>query len=56
VANQEERDEQKKSGSNESSNNDESRTGDPGRTPGTAEGDEQTVDEDLRRRESQGQK
>ncbi|MDT5296372.1 MAG: hypothetical protein QOJ76_3252 [Acidobacteriota bacterium] len=25
------------------------RTGDPGRTPGTAEGDEQTADEDLRR-------
>ncbi|MFL6229282.1 MAG: hypothetical protein ACJ741_10925 [Pyrinomonadaceae bacterium] len=24
-------------------------TGDPGRTPGTAEGDEQTVDEDLER-------
>ncbi len=24
------------------------RTGDPGRTPGTAEGDEETVDEDLR--------
>jgi hypothetical protein len=56
VANQEERDEQKKSRTGESSNNDESRTGDPGRTPGTAEGDEQTVDEDLRRQESQGQK
>ncbi|MGB8507769.1 MAG: hypothetical protein WCD76_05150 [Pyrinomonadaceae bacterium] len=26
-------------------------TGDPGRTPGTAEGDEETVDEDLRRKE-----
>jgi len=25
------------------------RTGDPGRTPGTAEGDEDTADEDLRR-------
>ena len=24
------------------------RTGDPGRTPGQAEGDEETVDEDLR--------
>ena len=26
----------------------EEQTGDPGRTPGTAEGDEQTIDEDLR--------
>ena len=26
-------------------------TGDPGRTPGKAEGDEQTVDESLRRQE-----
>lgn len=25
------------------------RTGDPGRTPGKAEGDEETADEDLRR-------
>jgi hypothetical protein len=25
------------------------RTGDPGRTPGKAEGDEQTADEDLQR-------
>jgi hypothetical protein len=29
-------------------------TGDPGRTPGTAEGDEQTVDEDLRDKGSEG--
>jgi hypothetical protein len=28
-------------------------TGDPGRTPGTAEGDEQTVEEDLREKEEQ---
>ena len=27
----------------------EGRTGDPGRTPGKAEGDEKTADEDLRR-------
>jgi len=27
-------------------------TGDPGRTPGKAEGDEQTVDESLRRKEN----
>jgi hypothetical protein len=26
------------------------RTGDPGRTPGTAEGDEETADEDLKRK------
>ncbi|HEX8458551.1 MAG TPA: hypothetical protein VF656_14725 [Pyrinomonadaceae bacterium] len=30
----------------------EKQTGDPGRTPGTAEGDEQTVDESLRQKES----
>ena len=30
-------------------------TGDPGRTPGTAEGDEQTVDEDLRDKAGEGQ-
>ena len=34
----------------------ENQTGDPGRTPGTAEGDEQTVDEDLRDKERGGQK
>ena len=27
-------------------------TGDPGRTPGKAEGDEQTIDESLRRKEN----
>jgi hypothetical protein len=30
-------------------------TGDPGRTPGSAEGDEQTVDEDISSKESKGQ-
>jgi hypothetical protein len=30
----------------------ESKTGDPGRTPGTAEGDEETVDEALRQKEN----
>lgn len=30
-------------------------TGDPGRTPGKAEGDEETVDESLRRKENRGQ-
>lgn len=29
------------------------RSGDPGRTPGKAEGDEKTVDESLRRKEGQ---
>lgn len=28
------------------------RTGDPGRTPGKAEGDEETIDEALRRKEN----
>lgn len=54
VANQEERDDQMKSQS-AASKGDDSETGDPGRTPGTAEGDEQTIDEDLRRQENQGQ-
>jgi hypothetical protein len=30
----------------------ESKTGDPGRTPGKAEGDEETVDESLRKQEN----
>jgi hypothetical protein len=30
----------------------ESKTGDPGRTPGKAEGDEETVDEDLADKEN----
>ena len=30
----------------------EKQTGDPGRTPGAAEGDEDTVDESLRQKES----
>ena len=30
-------------------------SGDPGRTPGTAEGDEKTIDEDLREKENQKQ-
>ena len=29
-------------------------TGDPGRTPGTAEGDRETVEEDLRNKEKEG--
>jgi hypothetical protein len=40
----------------QSESSDEDQTGDPGRTPGTAEGDEQTVDEDLREKENDQQK
>lgn len=29
-------------------------SGDPGRTPGSAEGDEDTVDEDIRQKEAEG--
>lgn len=29
-------------------------SGDPGRTPGSAEGDEETVDEDIREKEAEG--
>jgi hypothetical protein len=34
--------------------NKERTSGDPGRTPGKAEGDEQTVDEDLRQKGANG--
>ncbi|HEX8177410.1 MAG TPA: hypothetical protein VF543_20140 [Pyrinomonadaceae bacterium] len=34
-----------------SSSGDEPQTGDPGRTPGTAEGDRETVEQDLENRE-----
>ncbi len=36
------------------SSNSEPQSGDPGRTPGSAEGDEATVDEDLRQKEREG--
>ncbi|MBD0370858.1 MAG: hypothetical protein ICV60_08495 [Pyrinomonadaceae bacterium] len=39
-------------GSGSSSSGTEQQTGDPGRTPGTAEGDRETVEEDLESRES----
>ncbi|HEX8143304.1 MAG TPA: hypothetical protein VF553_11955 [Pyrinomonadaceae bacterium] len=55
MANEEEKDERKNSGSASPSEGGESRTGDPGRTPGTAEGDEETVEEDLRQKEGQQQ-
>lgn len=45
MAEQDNRNEQRESSSSEN------QTGDPGRTPGTAEGDEQTVEEDLRDKE-----
>lgn len=31
-----------------------SSSGDPGRTPGAAEGDEETIDEDIREKEQEG--
>lgn len=49
---EDEGDEQKKSRSEPESGG-ESQTGDPGRTPGTAEGDEETVEEDLRQKDGQ---
>ncbi|MBA2339064.1 MAG: hypothetical protein H0V88_01600 [Pyrinomonadaceae bacterium] len=45
------RDEKPKSDSTSADNLKQS--GDPGRTPGTAEGDEETVDESLREKETQ---
>lgn len=35
-------------------NNAPTESGDPGRTPGSAEGDEETVDEDIRQKEAEG--
>lgn len=48
--------EQDKPDGQSGSSDDENQTGDPGRTPGTAEGDEQTVDEDLRAKENDQQR
>jgi hypothetical protein len=53
MAEEDRRDEQK--GGDSGSGSAQSETGDPGRTPGTAEGDEETVDEDLRDKGSEGQ-
>ncbi|HVG32871.1 MAG TPA: hypothetical protein VM911_07320 [Pyrinomonadaceae bacterium] len=58
MANQEEHKDQKSrsaAAAAAASKGGENETGDPGRTPGTAEGDEQTIDEDLQRKENQGQ-
>ncbi|MDQ3320922.1 MAG: hypothetical protein M3525_00485 [Acidobacteriota bacterium] len=38
----------------EPKNNTPTMSGDPGRTPGSAEGDEETVDEDIRQKEAEG--
>jgi hypothetical protein len=46
-------DEQKNSRSEPASAGGDDQTGDPGRTPGTAEGDEETVEEDLRQKDGQ---
>ena len=43
-----------KSGAGQSSGRTEQETGDPGRTPGAAEGDRQTVEEDLANKEGTG--
>ncbi len=44
--------EQQKGMSEDASTDSAKQSGDPGRTPGSAEGDEQTVDESLRQKES----
>lgn len=48
--------EQDKRDEQDTTSEEENQTGDPGRTPGTAEGDEQTIDEDLKEKESEAQK
>jgi hypothetical protein len=40
--------------SSSASSSKEAESGDPGRTPGSAEGDEATIDEDLRDKEREG--
>ena len=45
--------ENKESGGSTPKTSKESQTGDPGRTPGKAEGDEETIDESLRDKENQ---
>ncbi len=56
MAEEKRRDDQKGSRSGSTSAGNQGETGDPGRTPGTAEGDEQTVDEDLREKGRDHQK
>ena len=40
--------------SGKTKNNTPTDTGDPGRTPGSAEGDEETIDADIREKEANG--
>ena len=51
MSNEKNRDKESKSDSTPTGG--QTQTGDPGRTPGTAEGDEETVDESLREKEVQ---
>ena len=51
MAEQEKRDDERRQGGTSGG---QGQTGDPGRTPGKAEGDEETVDEDLRGKEGSG--
>jgi len=48
-----ENEERKDRQSDQSSSAEENQSGDPGRTPGAAEGDRQTVEQDLRDKESE---
>ena len=54
MADQKARDEQKTDDGRDSPTNSAAVSGDPGRTPGTAEGDRSTVEEDLRDKDRQG--
>ncbi|HEX8844010.1 MAG TPA: hypothetical protein VF791_05175 [Pyrinomonadaceae bacterium] len=47
--------EERRDAAQDNESDEENQTGDPGRTPGTAEGDEQTVDEDLKAKEGGGE-
>lgn len=49
-----ENDRSKPAEENETKNNTPTESGDPGRTPGSAEGDEETIDEDIRQKEAEG--
>lgn len=51
MSDERDRDEERKRGSTPTGG--QTQSGDPGRTPGTAEGDEKTVDESLRQKEQQ---
>lgn len=46
-----EKDEQRSGGQGDARGGADAETGDPGRTPGTAEGDEETADADLKRQQ-----